>query len=292
MTGGDKRYRIVALCLLLAFGVGALDMLLPLGVAAAALYSIVVVISLLADDARVVRVIAGLSTMLIIAGGLLSPASSVPLWIVVFNRSLFIVVVWVTTMLVLYRQRAAQRIRDQQQQLEHMNRELAWQAHIDALTGVANRHFFDEQLVLECARANRANVHLALLMIDVDHFKRYNDAAGHPAGDTCLQAVAGAIQGALRRPIDFAARYGGEEFTVILPATAAAGACERAEEIGRAVRALGIAHPGLETAAVVTVSIGVVSHPPPVPPDVLVRLADEALYEAKEAGRDRVVCAG
>jgi len=289
-TAAGRRYRIAALCLLLALGVAALDVLSPLGVAAAALYSIVIVISMLGEDARVVRYAAGLSTLFIVGGAFLSAKSAVPLWIVVSNRALFVLIVGVTAVLVLYRQRAALIIRDQQQELERANRELAREAHSDALTGVANRRYFDEQLALECGRANRTRTPLALLMIDVDHFKDFNDAAGHPAGDDCLKAVAGAIQKALRRPVDFVARYGGEEFAVILPATAPQGARERAEEIRRGVRRLGITHPAFTKGESVTVSIGVGGQAPPVSPEKLIRRADEALYKAKEAGRDRVVC--
>lgn len=279
-----RRYRVGALCLLLALGVAALDVLSPLGVAAGALYSVVVVASMLAEHPSVVRYAAGLSTLFIVSGALLSAESPVPLWMVVLNRTLYVLVVWVTALLVLYRQRAARMIRDQQQDLERANRELAWQARNDGLTGVANRRSFDEQLADECSRANRARTPLSLLMIDVDHFKDYNDAAGHPAGDECLKAVAGAIRKALRRPIDFVARYGGEEFAVILPATAAPGARERAEEIRRGVRTLDIAHPAFGAGRRVTISVGVGGRSPPVSPEDLVRLADEALYKAKEGG--------
>lgn len=288
-TAVGRRYPIAVLCVLLALGVAALDILSPLGVAAGALYSAVIVVSMRAEDARVVRYTAGVCTAFIVVGAFLSVGSAVPLWIVVLNRALFVVVVWVTALLVLYGQHAAHVIRDQQEQLERANRELDWQAHNDALTDVANRRYFDEQLALECGRANRTRTPLSLLMIDVDHFKDYNDAAGHPAGDECLRAVAGAIQKALRRPVDFVARYGGEEFAVILPATALPGARERAEEIRRGVRRLGITHPGFTKGDSVTVSVGVGGQTPPVSPEELVRRADEALYRAKETGRDRVV---
>lgn len=285
-----RRYRVAMLCLLLALGVAALDLLSPLGVAAGALYSVVIVVSMLAEHPSLVRLTAVLCTVLVVAGAWLSAESPVPLWIVVLNRVLYVLVAWVTAVLVLHRQHAARVIRDQQRALERANRDLAWQAHNDALTGVANRRFFDEQLAHECARAKRTRTPLSLLMIDVDHFKDYNDAAGHPAGDDCLKAIAGAIRKTLRRPVDFVARYGGEEFAVILPATAVRGARERAEGIRRSVGNLAIAHPGFTKASNVTVSIGVSGQTPPVSPEELVRLADEALYKAKEAGRDRVVC--
>jgi diguanylate cyclase (GGDEF)-like protein len=285
------RSRIVAICLLLAIGVGALDALSPLGVAAAALYAVVIVASLPAQHTGVTIQAAALCAALIVAGGVFSPASAVPIWIVVVNRFLFILLVGVTATLVINRQRAERLIRAQQAQLERANCELAWQARNDALTGIANRRAFDEHLALECGHANRTRAPLSLLMIDVDHFKHYNDVAGHPAGDACLREVASAIRASLRRPIDFAARYGGEEFAVILPATGVAGARERAEGICGAVRQLGIDHPGQASGAVVTVSVGVASRVAPISTEKLVGLADAALYMAKGSGRDRAVCA-
>lgn len=167
-------------------------------------------------------------------------------------------------------------------------------ALVDGLTGVANRRRFDEQLHIECDRALRTGEPLSLLMIDVDHFKRYNDRYGHPAGDTCLRDVAQAIQGMVSRPADHVARYGGEEFAMLLPHTDLAGAAHLGERVVEAVAALRIPHEGSLPDRVVTVSVGVAaSHCHAggtctlASPAALVRAADQALYAAKAAGRGR-----
>lgn len=167
-------------------------------------------------------------------------------------------------------------------------------ALVDGLTGVANRRRFDEQLQIECDRALRTGEPLSLLMIDVDHFKRYNDRYGHPAGDACLRDVAQAIQGMVRRPADQVARYGGEEFVMLLPHTDLAGAAHLGERVVEAVAALRIPHEGSLPDRVVTVSVGVATARcnadgtcTPASPAALVRAADQALYAAKAAGRGR-----
>jgi len=163
----------------------------------------------------------------------------------------------------------------------------------DPLTGIGNRRSFDEQLEQEVRRARRMQALVALLMIDVDHFKAFNDAFGHLQGDTCLRAVAGAIAGLVRRPGDLATRYGGEEFAVLLPGTDLAGAAVLAESMRAAVVALALHH--LAEYGVVTISIGVAALRPGSEEDAgaaLVRAADEALYAAKGDGRNRVHTAG
>lgn len=175
--------------------------------------------------------------------------------------------------------------------LEHANRELERLAQVDGLTGIPNRRSFDVALAREWRRAQRSGQPLALIMGDVDHFKRYNDSLGHPAGDECLRRVARALAGQPRRPADLAARYGGEEFAVLLPDTDRDGALHLAERIVAITRGLSIPHPDSSTGDVVTLSLGVgVLRPRPhLESSTLVCLADEALYEAKEGGRDRVV---
>lgn len=165
-------------------------------------------------------------------------------------------------------------------------------ALVDGLTGVANRRRFDEQLHIECDRALRHGEPLSLLMIDVDHFKRFNDRYGHPAGDACLRSVAGAIQGLVSRPADQVARYGGEEFVMLLPHTEPAGAAHLGQRVVEAVAALGIPHDGSLPRRVVTVSVGVATARcsadggcTSASPAALVSAADQALYAAKAAGR-------
>lgn len=175
-----------------------------------------------------------------------------------------------------------------------LNRELAVQAVTDGLTGLANRRRFDEGLAQEWRRAAREQNSLSLLMIDVDHFKLYNDRYGHQRGDECLRAVAAAIAGSARRAGDVAARYGGEEFAVLLPGADATAAAGPAEDLRAAIEAVGLQHSGNPANGIVTVSVGVATMTP-VPeaggyrPEDLVAAADAALYEAKHAGRNRVV---
>jgi diguanylate cyclase (GGDEF)-like protein len=128
-------------------------------------------------------------------------------------------------------------------------------------------------------------------LLDVDHFKQFNDLYGHPAGDECLRLVAEAIELAIRRPGDVAARYGGEEFAVILLDTAAEGAARVAETVRAAIEALAIPHGGCPSMRV-TASIGVstVTPTPEITPRLLIGLADQALYQAKRQGRNRICC--
>ncbi|MDQ8036339.1 MAG: diguanylate cyclase [Pedobacter sp.] len=173
---------------------------------------------------------------------------------------------------------------------ERLNRELARLARQDALTGLANRRSFDERLVQEWERSQRGRHELALIFIDVDHFKLYNDTYGHSAGDDCLAAVAGAIHSCMFRPADLASRYGGEEFVVLLPETTVEGAREVAERIQEAVDKLNMPHAASPTAGHVTISMGLTSCVPQSGlAQALVDAADSALYQAKHAGRHRIV---
>ncbi len=162
-------------------------------------------------------------------------------------------------------------------------------AFADGLTGIANRRYFDERLDSEWRRCGRSGAPLALLLIDVDHFKRYNDEYGHPAGDDCLRRIATTLAATLSRPYDLMARFGGEEFVCLLPETAGDGALALAQKLEGAVRALALEHRGSDTAPVVTVSIGVAAMLPQREndPALLVGQADAALYRAKQLGRGR-----
>lgn len=163
-------------------------------------------------------------------------------------------------------------------------------ARTDGLTGVANRRAFDEALDLEWRRALREVGSLSLLVIDVDHFKAFNDANGHQAGDDCLRTVAGTIALHAKRAGDLAARYGGEEFAIILPQTEYTEALAAGARVRSAIKALGIAHP---LKGVLTVSVGVAtamatSGGTIAMPQGLLQAADLALYKAKAGGRNRV----
>ena len=188
------------------------------------------------------------------------------------------------------REKAEAELRETKRMLEDLNRSLELLSLEDSLTGLGNRRRFDIALEAECKHSMRHGTPLALVMIDVDHFKRYNDLYGHPAGDECLRQVGAAVKSARGRPSDVAARYGGEEIAVLLPQTDAAGAFAAAERLRQAVEALGVAHAG-SPAGQVTVSIGVASFAPfdgAGDPARLVRRADRALYAAKAAGRNQV----
>lgn len=162
---------------------------------------------------------------------------------------------------------------------------------LDGLTGIPNRRYFDEQFTKESGRAVREKRPFSVIMMDIDHFKSYNDNYGHGAGDECLQRVARALAESLTRPADMIARYGGEEFVAILPDTDGAGAMEVAERLRGAVEALGVKHEYSSAAEVVTLSLGVAHLVPPADAQGvagLLKRADEALYQAKESGRNRV----
>ncbi len=168
------------------------------------------------------------------------------------------------------------------------NRRLEILAAQDQLTSLANRRGFDEMLAQESRRAAREGQPLSLLMLDLDYFKRFNDAYGHVAGDQCLKTVATALKLGVRRPGDLVARYGGEELAIILPGTNLAGARNVAQFLLEQIRALGISH-GASPHGRVTVSIGVAAlrgANAGSPEQRLVEAADAALYEAKARGRN------
>lgn len=160
---------------------------------------------------------------------------------------------------------------------------------IDRMTGVYNRGYLDERLSAELSRARRQSESLVLVMLDVDHFKRFNDNYGHAAGDAGLRAVTSLIRQSLRRS-DLVARYGGEEFVVVLPVTTAAQAMDKIEAMRVAVSQLPIRLPKQETTALLTVSAGLAVFPEDgVTADELLDCADERLFRAKQEGRNRVV---
>ena len=166
---------------------------------------------------------------------------------------------------------------------------LAGQALLDGLTGIPNRRRFDETMLMEWGRAQRTSSEISLLMIDIDHFKRYNDTYGHLAGDDCLTSVARTMAEVVHRGGDLVARYGGEEFACILAETGWSGARKVAAKIIAAVNGLQIPHADSPVAPHVTVSIGGCATRPDDhhDHDQLVACADRSLYRAKQAGRNR-----
>ena len=172
---------------------------------------------------------------------------------------------------------------------EESDQALRLAAITDPLTKLDNRRRFNEVLNIEFYRLKRSGAPLSLIMIDVDHFKRFNDRYGHVQGDECLRRVGQAIKSAVSRASDAAARFGGEEFVVVAPETDTAGALTLAENIRQALEGLAIPHDDNSAASHVTASLGVVTRyvSELETPEVLVDLADQALYRAKQAGRNR-----
>lgn len=181
-----------------------------------------------------------------------------------------------------------QKLYKAQKELQRVNKELEVLSFFDQLTGLANRRNFDQTMEKQFALARRNRTPLSLIMCDVDHFKLYNDAYGHPQGDQCLTSVGAQIARQVRRPTDLACRYGGEEFSVILPDTTADGALMLAEKIRTSIFAMGLPHEASKVASVVSLSLGVATHNGQLQsPAELIKAADAMLYRAKEHGRNR-----
>lgn len=182
--------------------------------------------------------------------------------------------------------------------LEHLRRRAFLEAQLlrdmanrDGLTGIHNRRAFDEHLSRLWQQAIRDHQSMALLLVDIDHFKAYNDYYGHQAGDQCLRQVAHILTQACRRPLDFTARYGGEEFAVVLYDVRRDYVQELATNIQTELRQLALNHPASPGTRQLTVSIGAACVVPVQDRSIFgfVQLADEALYEAKDTGRDRAI---
>jgi diguanylate cyclase (GGDEF)-like protein len=188
--------------------------------------------------------------------------------------------------------------RERERELLVMSRKLAAANQVlqrlsllDGLTGIPNRRRFDEVLIHEWKQAMRSKQPLSIVMMDIDHFKAFNDHYGHLAGDDCLKKVALAMSAVLKRPTDFLARYGGEEFVAILPMTECDGAKAIAAAMKEGVIALAIPHEHSSAASRVTISMGIATLVPRrgMTAAMVVAAADQALYEAKAGGRNRIV---
>lgn len=173
------------------------------------------------------------------------------------------------------------------------NEKLERESATDGLTGITNRRRFDEILAVEWLRAARSGACLSLLIVDIDHFKRFNDHYGHVAGDECLRRVAQLLHSSARRASDLVARYGGEEFVVLLPGAKENDAEELVQRYQDGIAAMALAHASSPTADHVTFSIGVAHVVPNATrdPASLVNAADTAMYRAKTAGRARFAVA-
>jgi len=183
--------------------------------------------------------------------------------------------------------------------IEHLELHMALEevrrlSNHDGLTDIPNRRYFDEVFIREFSRAQREQEPLSVALIDIDHFKLYNDNYGHQMGDDTLIKVAHSLHEGAHRPTDFVARYGGEEFTVIMPNTSSEGAENLLERLRIAVEKLVIQHEYSTATGCISISIGFVTIVPTADDhyEPLLKLADEALYIAKESGRNRVHHAG
>lgn len=185
------------------------------------------------------------------------------------------------------------RISQMKKELDNANRQLRQQSTQDALTGLHNRRWLDQSLHKEWNRQRREQSELAVLMIDIDYFKAYNDSYGHQQGDQCLREIAALLSSCLKRSHDQLARYGGEEFIAILPGTSAAGARILAEQMLSAIRTAELPHCCSEIRSYITVSIGISTTGMAAPHcEALIEQADQALYQAKHTGRDQHACYG
>lgn len=214
------------------------------------------------------------------------------LWVnIMYAGSVISVLAFLGTLLYLFRL----QIDKAEDELMRTNRALVRLSTTDPLTGLANRRVLDETLEREWARLARQPGALAVIMCDVDHFKRYNDRYGHDGGDECLKRIAEALRESLARPTDLVVRYGGEEFALVLPGTDAAGARHLGEKLCQTIRRLDIRHERTPT-GIVTLSVGVASVDARTTllssvssGESLIKRADEALYTAKNNGRDQMV---
>ncbi len=223
-------------------------------------------------------------------------AFMLPLWVTAllagiqlhYHTEIRFLILWaIFTAILLYGRRILQRWYDEAWDTHQENMQLIQRlesiANQDALTGTANRRALNAYL----AAIWQQKTPLALMMIDVDYFKRYNDRYGHQAGDECLSSVAQVLKMAVRAEGDLVARYGGEEFVVVLPGVSLAHATAIAERIQQKIREADLPHAASAVASEVTVSIGIVASDGTVPIETLIARADSALYQAKNKGRNQ-----
>ena len=192
-----------------------------------------------------------------------------------------------------HRDRLSELVLERTAELQAVNQRLEALSRTDSLTGLANRRSFDQTTLVEFQRARRNGQPLALLLCDIDYFKRYNDTYGHAEGDSCLRKVGGALLAVVQRSGDLAARIGGEEFAILLPGSSAATGLALGERLREALVELAIPHAGSEVSPYVTLSMGLATIDPVADQqfESLFRRADQALYRAKDEGRDRVLSA-
>jgi diguanylate cyclase (GGDEF)-like protein len=175
------------------------------------------------------------------------------------------------------------------QELEEANKELQEKNTLDELTGLYNRRFYDQKIQAEFRRSRRNLTPLSLVVIDIDHFKKVNDNYGHLAGDECLVAVSACIKRCLRRSADISCRYGGEEFCLILPETDSKGALVLAEELRESIETCKISYNNIAIKLTISCGISTYLQQKNVKPEQLFAVADQALYKAKDNGRNQII---
>lgn len=211
----------------------------------------------------------------------------------VFSGAVLLLIVWKISVYQLQarERKLAKLVSERTEELKKANEELKYLANSDGLTKIGNRRRFEEFLADEWHRAVRFKTEISLILLDIDHFKLYNDTYGHQAGDDCLQKVAEAFAETIKRPTDLVARFGGEEFAIILGGTDAQGAQNIAEQAAENVRNLKIPHSKSKTGEYLTVSIGIATTFAKfeITESDLIKVADKALYQAKANGRNQIV---
>jgi diguanylate cyclase (GGDEF)-like protein len=214
------------------------------------------------------------------------------LLISIFGSAMLLLAIWKVSVhqLEANERRLSRLVKERTAELAEANENLVNLANSDGLTKIGNRRRFESFLTDEWHRAVRFKTEISLILIDIDHFKRYNDTYGHQAGDECLQRVAEAFAETIKRPTDLVARFGGEEFALVLGGTDAAGALTIAEQAVANVKALQIEHDKSLTSEFLTVSVGIATMFAKFDnaETDLIKAADEALYNAKANGRDRI----
>lgn len=207
--------------------------------------------------------------------------------------TLFLFLVWQFSVYQLKarERKLAKMVNEKTRELRKANDELQFLANSDGLTKIGNRRLFEDFLEKEWHRAIRSKTEISIILLDIDHFKLYNDCYGHQAGDDCLKKVAAALHQTIHRPTDLAARFGGEEFAIILSETDAEGALTVAKQALENIKNLQIPHGQSPTSEFITVSLGIATNFAEIEKSsaVLIKSADDALYEAKKNGRNQIV---
>lgn len=260
---------------LTTLGIFVIDLLTPKGIALGVVYLGMIFVALIIKRLPIVLAFATVATALVFTGYFLSPSSE-DATTGLINLGITLFIIWLAAAMLIYHLAQEKKYTEK----------LAELANHDALTGVHNRHYFNQELEKEIAKSRRYKIDLSLFIVDIDHFKQVNDTYGHPIGDQVLKSLAMICKDVLR-DVDIVVRFGGEEFIVILPSTNLGGAVYTAERIRKAIEGHDFSFDDVSLKC--TVSVGVASHENKDWNDKdLIKAADIALYEAKKQGRNLV----